>query len=317
MVDSILRDLLRWSNGRRLSETSTYDVIDGSDLLKTYLVTLQRHRQGDYLLGLWNQLPGNSNRIASIGHDDIVGSATAEFTDIDGDRIPGFATYFWVMPEERKVAAIRVKHAMNGIRAFEHYMKNFLQFINPNHVVVSDEGGEDEIIVQGYKPTQNEQDVLTLYPKFAIGSIQKQGDSERILANRHDIKKIICKTTLTNTAREDRTIWQKGLDAARLNFGERYLTAQTQIKVELPLTFTQQELQHTLNEWGAHLRATRSAWDDIGFVMRGEPSPIWLGKSYARKGFSMDVEWIDEEQVQPAHLLSQLVRRKAEVIAIG
>jgi hypothetical protein len=309
-------DLRRWSNGRRLTETSTYAVGEGDELPLSYLLACEPSANGDYLIGVWNRVNGDSNRIASIGHNDIVGQARTEYTDVEEGRIPGYATYFWVMPAEGKVASVRVKHSMNGVRVLEHYVRNFLKYINPQHAVVRDDG-DDGLAVIGYREHPGAEKVHDLNAKFGLGSIKKTGDIEYILARRTEIRRVISKTTITTREQVDRAWWQNSLGRMGLGHGQAVLLNDVPIKLDLPLTFTEEELRATVDAWGNHLEGTLSNWDDLGFVFAGESTPHWLGKAHARKTFQLDIQWIDEEQVQPAALLQQLHLRRAEVLAIG
>ncbi|EKS73158.1 hypothetical protein BURK_001785 [Burkholderia sp. SJ98] len=316
-ADSIFSDLIRWADGKALGETSTFDVPEDSNLQKTYLLHASRHRNGDFLIGVWNRVHSNSNKIASVGAADIVGAAAAQFTEIDPTRIPGLATYFWVLPAEQKIAAVRVKHMTNGLQSFEAYMQHFVRFINPRHVVLGAPNADGEIPIVGYKPDLTSTDVLDLYGKFECGSIRKTGDLDYIVNNRADLRRVICKATLTNTVREDRVWWQRGLSVLGMGIGQRVLTDPVSIKIDLPLTFTEDELRTTITEWQQNLAVATSSWDDLGFVFKGDQTPRWLSKSYARRVFDLDIDWIDDEQVEPTSLMNELQRNRAAVLQLG
>ncbi|CAG9177587.1 hypothetical protein LMG32289_03850 [Cupriavidus pampae] len=313
-IGSALSDLSRWSNGRRLTETCPYDLTDGSDIPLSYLLACEPEAGGDYLIGIWNRVNGDSNRIASIGHDDIVGAARTEYTDVDEARIPGFATYFWVMPAEAKVAAVRVKHRTNGVRTLEHYLRNFLKFVNPQHTVHRDDE-ERGLVVVGYRDNPEAEIVRQLFAKFALGTIRKVGDLDFIRARCNDIRAIVSKTTITSREDVDQDFWQTL--SRRVGFGGRAMLEEVPLKLQLPMTFTEAELNNTLADWEAKEEQKLSDWDDLGFVFTGESSPRWLSKSHARNNFDVDVQWIDEEQVNPRALLQQLRRYRNDVLALG
>jgi hypothetical protein len=316
-TNSILSDLIRWADGRTLGDTATFDVAPDSNLQKTYLLHASRNQNGDFLLGMWNRVHSNSNKIASVGMGDIVGAAAAQFTEIDPTRIPGHATYFWVIPEHGKVATIRLKHMTNGLQNFEFYMQNFVKFINPRHVVLGPEDENGGITIAGYRPDPRSEELEQLHGKFELGPIRKKGDLDFIVANRADLRRVICKTTLTNTVREDRVWWQRGLSVMGMGIGQRVLTDPVSIKIDLPLTFTDDELTQTIEEWQRHLATTKSSWDDLGFVFKGDQTPRWLSKSYARKAFDLDIQWIDDEQAEPTSLMRELQRNRQGVLDLG
>jgi hypothetical protein len=314
-----LSNLKAWSQGRKLSETSTYEVAADSDGNKAYLVCLERAANGDYLVGLWNKIQTNSNKIASVGVDDLVGQAVTEFTEIDEDRIPGHATYFLVMPNENRVATVRVKHATNGLHNFQKYIGNFMQHIDPQHVVLGDAEDADEIPVVGFRSNLADAEIRKLRMRFRLASIHKPGETQYLIDNSALIQKVICKTTITNLIQDERNWWQKGLDiiglGARLPRG--HLPDEVLIKTEMPMTFEQPELKEIIATWEADHADDHQPEEDIGFVLRGEATPRWLSRSYSRKNFGIDLQWLDEELVDPQSLLHQLQIHRAEILALG
>lgn len=310
-----LRD---WTVGRRLSETSTSDVKPDTEQAKTYFLSLTPAANGDFLLALWNRIQTNSNKIASVGVNDIVGAVTTEFTEIDEDRIPGFATYFYVMPAEGKIASVRVKHPMNGLHNFKSYLYNFLKFVNPRHVVAA-ENESGEIDVVGYRPDSASEDIRKLRAQFRLQTIPKMGEAQYIIDNFALIKRAICKTTITNTVPDQREWWQRGMDVLGLGArrGRMELEDQVVIKAELPMNFIRPEVEAIVQEWQDRHAVDGDREDDIGFVLQGESAPRWLSKSYARKAFDLEVQWMDDELVETQALLAQLQLHRRSILALG
>jgi hypothetical protein len=183
-ISDCLAGLGEWTYGKRLSETSTYSPLADSETGQAFFLCLEKGANGDFLLGLWNKIQTNSNKIASVGVNDIVGQVVTEITEIDEDRIPGYATYFYFMPAEGKVATVRVKHPLNGLYNLKAYIKNFMMHINPKHVVLGDaEEGSDEIPVIGYREHPGSPDILKLRSRFRLESIARSGEKEFLVAN--------------------------------------------------------------------------------------------------------------------------------------
>jgi hypothetical protein len=318
-IEECLESLAAWTVGRRLSETSTYDEIEDSETAVTFFLCLKRAANGDYLLGLWNKVQTNSNKIASVGVNDIVGSAATKFTEIDEDRIPGHATYFYVMPAEGKVATVRVKHPMNGLHNFRAYIGNFIRYINPKHIVLGKPGDKGEINVVGYRTSPASDETLKLQGQFRISTIAKGGETQYLIENSGRIQRAICRTTIDRTVPDVREWWQRGMSVLGLGgkAAKQDLVEEVVIKAEIPMTFEREEVEKIVQDWSARQADANDMEDDIGFVLQGEGSPRWLSRSYARKAIDLEVQWIDEELVDPDALLAQLVARRKTILELG
>lgn len=315
-LSETLASLSAWTAGRRLSETSTFSV-DG--LASTFFLTLKRAENGDALLGLWNRIQTKSNKIASVGVNDIVGAVATQFTEIDEDRIPGFATYFYLMPSEGRIATVRVKHSMNGLHSFQQYMHSFLRYINPQHVATAP-GEGDEIHVVGYRPDPGSDDIRNLRAQFRAGTIPRAGEAQYIIDNSALIQRAICKTTISNTVQDQKQWWQSGLRLFGLGArrDRQDLQDDVVIKAEIPMSFEKDEVEAIVKDWSERQDGGNEAEDDIGFILRGEGgTPRWLSKSYARKTLDLEIEWLDDELVNPESLLAQLQARRAQILALG
>lgn len=312
-------DALRsWTSGKMLGETSTFTPVDGDDSGGAYFLDIHTGQNGDFLVGLWNRLPGNKNNIASVGVGDVVGSASTAITAIDRNRIPGYATYFWVMPSAQRVACVRVKHDSHGLDNFKKYMLSFLKYVNPQNVVVapSTEGGDIE--VTGYRSDITSQDVVSgAYPKFSVKSISLAGDIAFLRSNASSIDKVLCKTTLSSEQPNDFRRWQQLIDLARIFRRPPPLREEALVKLEFPMQFTSAELDDTITSWQQRENNNdETGQDDLGFHLRtGEIK--WLSKTQPRTGYQIELRWIDEELVDLGSLFSQLQAHRTAVIALG
>jgi hypothetical protein len=317
-IAELLASLDEWAAGKRLSETSTYDVVADSETSQTYFLCLRQAANGDMLLGLWNKIQTNSNKIASVGVNDIVGQVVTEVTEIDEDRIPGHATYFYILPAEGKIATVRVQHPINGLYNFKRYLKSFLTNINPKHVILGEPDEDGATTVVGYRENPASHDVKRLRPRLRIDSIPRLGEKEFLIQNSGRIRKAISKTTITGEIPDEREWWQRGLQyfGLRPGLAPVDLLDEVVIKAEIPMTFEQDEVRQIIDEWEARQNAGNELEDDIGFVMQGESATHWLSRSYARKVLELELQWIDEEQVNPDFLLEQLVRHRNTILSL-
>lgn len=310
--------LTAWTSGKLLGQTATYETGDGDDDGGAYFLDIHKAKNNDFLVGIWNRLPGNKNNISSVGIGDVVGAASAEITPIDANRIPGFATYFWVMPSENRIACIRVKHDSHGLESFKRYMGGFLRYINPQNVVLGPPTPTGEANVLGYRADILSASVVSAaHPKFSVKSIPLTGDIAYIKANAAAIDKVLSKTTLTSEDPKDFKRWQMALKVNRIFKKPPPLREEVMIKMEIPMSFTRSELEETITTWQKHGNAeVGSGQEDLGFHMRGG-KVVWLSKSQPRTAYQIAVSWVDDELVDVESLLSQLQVHRKAVIALG
>ena len=310
--------LTAWSSNKVLGQTATFSVRDGDESGGAYFLDIHKGANGDFLVGIWNRLPGNKNNISSVGIGDVVGSASAEITEIDRSRIPGFATYFWVMPSAQRVACVRVKHDSHGLENFKKYVLGFLKYYNPQNVVIGAPLPDGAIDILGYRKDTTTNDVVGgAYPKLAVKSIVLGGDVAYLKANASSIDRVLCKTTLSSESPGDFQRWQKVLDLTRLFRSPPPLKEEALVRLDFPMQFTPTQLTNAVADWQKRDGGTdETGQDDLGFHLRnGEIR--WLSKSHPRTGYQIDVQWVDDELVDIESLLNQLQVHRAEVLAIG
>lgn len=310
-------NLTTWATGKVLGQTSTFTTGNGDEETAAYFLNIHKADHGDFLIGLWNRLPGNTNNISSVGMGDVVGSASAAFTKIDVDRIPGFATYFWIMPSEHRIACVSIKHEQHGLKNFERYMLSFLSSINPQHVVTFPPDSTGHIRIQ-YRSDQLSQNLLSgVYPRFSIKLIPLKGDVAFLRQNVALINKVVSKTILSSEVPDHHSNLAKLMHIAKYFTKPPPLKEEMVVKLEFPMQFTLAELNETIEAWqdGEKNRIV-AGQDDIGFHM-GANVVKWLSKSRPRIGYQMDVSWIDEELVDVAALLKALQVHRSAVLALG
>lgn len=307
--------LQRWAHGKLLGQTATYGAEEGDEVAEAYLLDIHAGAHGDYLVAIWNRLPGNRHHVSSVGIGDVVGAASAEVTEIDRDRIPGFATYFWVMPAERRVAAIGLKHLSHGLINFGNYFGGFLKFINPDHVVVGDPGPNDELVVNGYRsdPTADPHPA-GVRPTFNVRSIPRGGDIDFLRQNVASISKVMCKTILSTMEPGQRSWLQSMLDITRIAKAPPPNVVDAPIRVEFPISLSLDELNSSITAWEADI--SDSSENDLGFRLN-DGTNKWLRKAHARQSQRLNVDWIDDELVNLEALLQQLQVHRVEILALG
>jgi hypothetical protein len=304
----ILNDLYAWVHGeadKQLSETSTFELEGSEDINKAYCFELVKSRLGDFVLVVWNETPSNEGRVVSVSGSDTVGSANVEFTDLPEGAIPGYATYFWFIPEYDVFASIRFHHSlMIGKGTLDKYLKEFTAKFTSFVVMEETEDGAE---ILGYSNGEN-QEPQHLLADFKSFLYRKPGQIEYIKQNIDSIRKVIRKNKLNPLIEIHRTAWQKFLELVNVSPGnQNRLIEEVDIKYEMPFVPSQEELENMIDGWEEE---HDTKWDDIGFQFTGEQGVKWLSSSVAKSQIEVEVTRDNEEIVDATSLLRALTEQR-------
>lgn len=311
-IGDILNQLYSWvsDNGKTLAETCTYELEDGEDIYRTFCFDIKRNQQtGDFLLVLWNETPTNEGRVVTVDGQQSVGNAEVSFTDLPDGSIPGYATYFWFVPERNVFAAIRFHHTLLvGKSNLERYLREYCAKFTSYVVVEEDDDGAE---ILGY--SNNGDEILHLRPDFKSFLYKKPGQVEALRNTINSVTKVIRKNRLSPRVALHRNIWQKMLEGLGVRPEERELTADVKIKYEIPFNPTPEQFDEMVQEWEEN---HESKWDDIGFKLSGDNEIRWLSHSVAKSEFELDVERDNDEIVDAQSLLNTLTQNRNVILGL-
>ncbi len=315
-ISATLGQMAVWSQGKQLAQTQTYQNVikpNGDVELPAYLYDIKRSRD-EWLLLVWNQVPATNNQVASVMANSQVGQAVVHMNSIAPGSIPGFATYFWFLPDLGVFANIRFQHAAGGHSALQSYFKGFLERCS-SHVVINPgaTGSLFDLQIDGYRRSLSDP-VTQLSPRFRSCVFTKPGDHEFLIQNAPKIRKILRKTKLELQTPEDLQLWQQMWRKIR----PEHTTQQTDplsIQYEMKASLTSQEIAEIIATQTSQTGVNES-WDDIGFVLAGENTPRWLSKSYARDDFDLNFTRENLEIVNLESLLAALNQRRTAILSL-
>jgi len=305
-TSEIFDELSSWvrSDNKSLSETCTYELEDGEDAYRTFCFDLVKNRQtGDFVITTWNETPTNEGRVVTVDGTQTVGNADVSFTDLPDGAIPGYATYFWFIPEHNVFASVRFHHSLLiGKKNFDRYMKEFTAKFTS--FVVTEETDES-VDILGY--TDNNDDFHHLTADFKSYLYRKPGQVEYIKKNIENISKVIRKNELNPQIELHRTLWQKILETIRVSPEDNDLTHEIKVKYEIPFTPNEDDIESIIIEWEEN---HESKWDDIGFKFESDPQIKWLSHSIAKDEFELDVTRDNDEIVEAQSLLNAITESR-------
>lgn len=306
----ILEDLTAWvkKDARPLNQTCTFRINDATTTLGTYLFDI-RSADGDYLITTWNETPASEGSLHAVPGDKPVGKANVVAFSLPDGTIPGYATYFWFVPEKQVFATVRFQHSLNGhsalVKYVEEFVKSHSRFAQTVH---SDEN--QEMVVVGYRDGSSGPIMDNLHPRFDTIMFRRPGAVELLRKNRENIRKIIRKTRLDLSVPDNETWLNLSLKLFRMGHSSRVVEP-LKIKQELAYQPTKDQLDHVIAHWQAH---QDSKWDDVGFQFTNETTVHWMSHAFARTEVELDITWDNAEMVNVASLAAALKKNKSTLL---
>ncbi|QJQ03792.1 hypothetical protein C798_27175 [Herbaspirillum rubrisubalbicans Os34] len=252
--------------------------------------------------------------MASIKLDSVVGQPEVHINEVVANSIPGYATYFWAIPQRNVIASIKFKHSATGQRPMSTYVSRFMATYSSYALVSTDADGNDIIVGFTDDPASNEPKAAR--PAFKTGIFPKPGAVAYILANHERIKKVIRRGHVSSQKAVDVSLWQSA---------RRFLRSPERFAGYEPVkerVYLELEYQPNLEELQEMIQAETedpdvSGWEDMGFEFQGEGNKRhWLGKAAASGEFNLDIDRSGEETVNLAALLTTLNDNANEILKL-
>ncbi|MGP6669579.1 hypothetical protein ACTZM5_25775 [Klebsiella pneumoniae] len=308
----MLTDLQHWARTKTLKQTKTFEA--NEERYPCYLVDAKRNGD-DWALLIWNEIPTNGQQVPSISETARFGADPEVILNaVQGGSIPGYATYFWFLPERDLLATVRLHNKLTSQSSLQHYLHCFLKQSSP-HVVAApftNEDGSVEVRVTGYRnnPLDENKEEKHYIPKFSSSLVRNRGKHDIIRQNANRIRKIERVIELDLTKPEELGLWQRMLQVVNLG-APQGADITTKVRYTLSPNVTLQDVNSMIDDW----EADPSEVNDYGFYFTGESNkPYWLSKSLARMEFQLDLERENIEFVQIDSLLRELVRKKNAIL---
>lgn len=282
--DTTFEDLERWSVGKPISLTKLVPHLPDSDVLAVYLLGISRSTDS-VMIATWNEVPAGEGGIASVADASVVGNEPTVFVNsVTPNSIPGYATFFWIVPSLNVLATLKLEGTLTGLTAMRGYVEMFLEMMSRFAVL----GANGEVV--GYRdPGKPTSKALALRPRFRTSEFVKKGPIDHIRKNCASIGRVIRTGRLMVNSQMDQAAYQGVLKFLRGASSSRKVTTEKKLKVELEITPSVQELDSMIKEElsVAHV----AGWEDLGFVLKGEASKVyWVSKAKARETFEMNLD---------------------------
>ncbi|WP_230954797.1 hypothetical protein [Burkholderia gladioli] len=312
-VADTFAQLRNWSAGMPLSLTKLFDAGGANDeILPVYLAGIVQ-RGNEWVFATWNEVPAHQGGVASVSRDSPVGAPEVHINEIAENSIPGFATYFWVIPQRNLIASVRFVHNISGQPGMRAYVERFLA--RESQYVVNGQNELGENVIVGYA-----EDGLNIrgvrYPKFKTIAFVKDGQRQYILDNAARIKRVMRRGHLTVENQVQRSQWEGIVSFFRgVRADNHPVVADKSVFIEMEYQPTVAELREIFAREDEN--EERRMWDDVGFKFQGEGTKeYWLRRALASDSFSIPVERTNEEVVDLEALAGSLNDNRRRILAI-
>lgn len=312
-IAETLQQLHDWVHDPRksLADTKVFDVVDASGLDPVYCFDIKRHESGLWLLVTWNKSHTTNGRVASVDGTRPVGVAGVTLTDPPPGGIPGYPTYFLFLPNQSTLATVQFDGFRNGHMNMCEYLRQFLAKYSAYVVEVEPDDGED--VICGYSPSENEDPMPDVVPRFESAPLTVPGPVEFIRQNRERIRKVIRRNKLSFSVPNERNMLLRLLSLQSVGNAEVHQGI-VKTRYEVNIRLSDEELEALIGEWERH--GDDAKWQDVGFVVDGDAKIHWLGRAYCRTEIEVNVEPDGAGIVDAQALLAELYRNRAAILSM-
>ncbi|MCG3674291.1 hypothetical protein L5F46_05815 [Aliarcobacter butzleri] len=312
-ISDVLDDLKDWISDKTLSETKTTNVLTAAtEKLPVYCISVEKSVNNTYLLVTWNEIASTNGNVASINKDEpiVTASSNVAQTSLPNGNIPGFATYFWFIPDENILATIKFGHIENGHIGMNCLLKGFLtrysKYTVLREIPEEERDNESDEIYEILGYGNSDEPDNQLHPYFSSKLKRLSGKIDYIKNQRNNINKMIRKTTLTTTVTNELGLFEKLMYQIGMSTAPA-LNEKVELKYEIKTQPSSQELDDIISSWQSN---HEQVWDDVGFVISGQPNPLWLSSEVPSKEIEINTLRNNDEFVNFAELLRELDRNK-------
>lgn len=317
-LHEMLDDIVRWIDGKRISETATYEPTEEQDenLLHTYCYSVRKNRSNDYLLTTWNETSSADGAVASVNLTGTVESADIDTAIIRNGYAPGYPAYFWFPHGIDGFATIQINNRLNGRNNLDEFFRGFLRNFS-QWVVLGDpdeETGDEPVL--GYSESGKLADLDSAKPYFRAAQWKKNGNLEVIRKRRADIRKLVRRDELNFSFQESVSLWQRIWRNVAGDDPSPRLDGTHRLSLEIDYTPTEDELEKVIQHWEEDQQNVVGQYQDIGFKLHGDQKTHWLSKALASEVVELDVSYADGPLVNSESLLAQLGRKRRQLLTL-
>lgn len=284
---------------------------------RVYCVGSAADGAGNVGVALWNEAPGDERGVAYLPPAGEVGTLQAEFQNVVMGSKPGWARYFWFMPQEKIAVALAPDnlgaYRGPGMSSATEYLYNYLRW-HSEYVHVR--GTERELgkitkHILGYSRSGDDDPDGELKARFKTSQLKTAAPLREIRNKVEEIKKYVVNSRVEVPRHDHRGSLHRFLDAA-MPFAKRDSTEDIQknFRMELDWEPDEEALQQAIDDWNQH-DATDNYW--VGVKFKNDGRIHRFDEAIGRSMVELSDSWASEPLWREENLLSAWNAARAEV----
>tara|TARA_R100000935_G_C2828195_1_gene163476 strand:+ start:307 stop:1323 length:1017 start_codon:yes stop_codon:yes gene_type:complete len=262
-MEEIISQLTKWgTDGRHIKNTKTYQPDPSKDIYNTYFCECKTSSNGsDIVLVLWNEVKNDNGAIYGISPTNQPGQNSILTSGFSANKaIPGFPSYFWIMPRKSIIASITFDHSVQGKANLERYLAGFMK--HKSEYRVKDKDGK---ITNYTSDGQHDDSAPKHYQKLRITSVKSKDLEDNLLDNQQKIRKFIRKEKMDYTLKDSRDLMEKAF--SRLTSNTPKLTQERISCIEIPFQPTPAQIRSIIKNY--ENLSDSDPIKDVGFELKG------------------------------------------------
>lgn len=272
-LKELLEQLIEFRHGKKLVDTQTFEPTKDSysSLHHTYLADVVKISTDSYILVLWLKSFLVEGKHGYLDENCTEGNIHIEAEDVKSGYIPGYPSYHLFNTANNTMSNILFDSGPFNNNELQFYIQNFLKYFSPFRIHAY---GDDKKII-GYK-RNDEDETCRGYPRFWISPSVTDYIDTKVIPYRRHITHIESKVRLSLRRDQDKKLlnFLRGL----VSYNPESEPEKKEIRYKIPVGergLNKSEIEKIRDDFASK----DSDYDDIGFKLKSNPTPIWLSGS--------------------------------------
>lgn len=327
-IPEVLSSLSNWLDGKQLRNTIPWDTDTNQKRTKVFCRSYKIDPStNDVVIVLWKAVGDSAGNVhAAYANSDVGSDTSGDLTtskDAAGTEVIwGQPCYYWIIPNENKVASIRFANSIADIDSLCHYIKAFVDFRGhfPNkkasefsfyHPV-----SNREVKVKKFTFEYEDENKKTFSANFKIRTQLYRKASSTLNFNQiaKDVTQIVYRETISAKEDDSRPSWVKMFDILGSAIGNNKppLSSQRHIEVVVDASPDGDELTELVERYNEKYDDA-IGWNNIGLKLGGRnESTMWLNEFVLRDELLIDK--IDSEIYTSEQLWKAISEQRQRLI---
>lgn len=276
----IWSQLYAWiSKVKDFSNRSTYGKLERDNMYRTFgLKMMKLDDINEYLIITWNEIPNANSGIAYVDSSASTdGEISINKSPLKKGAIPGYPSYFWVIPDKNIIASLRIQdsYSLIGTQNFQYFMKSFLEKFSEPVEPKRNEHGDVSVI---YKINGEETNCTA---KFNLILKREPADTDELVKKYASVRKIIKKSSITHKSAQNTDAFSKFVKwVSSAIAGEDQLSSNDVTSWHFDFGYTpksEAEFRSIIEQYLDEADETDCVDMNLGVEFEGKRgSPVWL-----------------------------------------